>query len=138
MLLYISGQYNAPTFEGISKNIMEARKVAVNLWEQGFSVLCPHMNTAHFEVDTQKVTHEDWLQGDLEMLLRCDAIIMLPDWEESAGAKIELNCAEQYKIPVYYWPDHPEISWFEQNKPKVIHQAMGTMMKMYRAYVREE
>lgn len=138
MLLYLSGRYNAETHNGISENIVVARKIAVNLWEQGFSVLCPHMNTCHFEVDTQRVTHDDWLRGDLEMLIRCDAIIMLPGWEESKGANIELGIAAKYEIPTYYWPDHPEMSWFEMYKPKKIHEVMGTMMKMYRTYIREE
>ena len=136
-VIYLSGKYNSDTFDGITENIMFARKVAVNLWEQGYAVLCPHMNTAHFEVDTTKVTYDDWLKGDLEMLLRCDAIIMLPEWEKSSGAKMEKKLAEKYEIPVFYWPDHPEMSYFEVNHPEKVHETMGTIMKTYRAYVRE-
>lgn len=33
------------------------------------------------------------MRADLQMLLDCDAIYMMPGWEQSTGAKLELNVA---------------------------------------------
>lgn len=99
LLLYISGKY---TRGDIGENIKAARKVAVRLWEQGYCVLCPHQNTAHFEVDCN-ASYAQYLRGDLLLVERCDAIVMLPFWEESDGAKLELAHADAKGIPAYYW-----------------------------------
>ena len=137
-ILYLSGKYSADTFDGITKNIMEARKIAVNLWEQGFTVQCPQMNTAHFEVDTKKVSYDDWLKGDLEMEMRCDAVIMLPGWKDSKGSKLEHELAEKYQIPIYYWPDHPEITYQELFHVDKLHALMKALMILYRSFLRGE
>jgi len=102
MILYLAGKYRGD----IDANIAAARKVAIELWEAGFTVICPHLNTAHFEVDC-RVPEEAYLRGDLEILNRCDAIVMLPGWQSSEGACAERECALHAIIPVYYWPDYP-------------------------------
>ena len=33
------------------------------------------------------------MRADLQMLLQSDAIYMMPGWEQSTGAKLELNVA---------------------------------------------
>ena len=99
LLLYISGKY---TLGDIDENIKAARRVAVQLWEQGYCVLCPHQNTANFEQDCN-ASYVQYLRGDLLLLERCDAVVMLPFWEESHGAKLELAHAAKKGIPAYYW-----------------------------------
>jgi hypothetical protein len=40
--------------------------------------------------------HRDtWLKGDFEIIPRCDGIFMLPRWEDSEGAKAELELARE-------------------------------------------
>jgi hypothetical protein len=60
---YVSGPYRADTQEGIDQNIAEAREIAVALWRMGYSVFCPHLNTAHFD---GLAPDSVWLEGDLE------------------------------------------------------------------------
>ena len=103
MIIYISGKYSG----SIAENIKEARKVAIEVWESGHVALCPHLNTAHFEEDC-KLEYDDYIKGDLILLERCDAILMLEGWEESQGAQIELQYAEKLGLPVYYYPDIPK------------------------------
>lgn len=98
-ILYVSGPYSGTTEEDVSTNIANARSVAQLLWDEGFSVLCPHTNTAHFTHD--KTSYNDYVEGDLTLLARCDGIIMIDGWENSKGAIIEKERAELLNIPVF-------------------------------------
>jgi len=100
MILYIAGKYRGD----IDANIAAARKVAIELWEAGFTVICPHLNTAHFERDCS-IPEDNYIKGDLHILSRCDAVIMLEGWQQSEGAMIEHMMAKEWGIPVYYYPD---------------------------------
>ena len=106
MLLFIAGPYRADTPDGVEANIMAARAVAVDVWARGHIALCPHLNTAHFEDD---IPDNDgaWLNGAIEMLLRCDGVVLLPNWEQSKGARNEEVTARRNGLPVYQWPDMP-------------------------------
>ena len=97
IIIYLSGPYTGD----INNNILRARKVAIQLWEKGFTVICPHLNTQNFEVDC-KIKYEDYVVGDCEIVKRCDIIFMLPEWEDSVGAKEERNTAHLYYKPVVY------------------------------------
>lgn len=46
------------------------------------------------------------LRGDIAELVKCDHIIMLPGWENSAGARLELSVAVHCGLNVYYWQPH--------------------------------
>ena len=48
----------------------------------------------------------DWyMRRDITLLMKCDAIIMLPDWQESKGAKLEKHIAEQLRMLFIYAAD---------------------------------
>jgi len=90
-LVFVSGPYRGQAMIDIHKNIMNARTLSIKLWQRGYAVICPHMNTAHFD----GLCHDDvWLNGDLEILRRCDAIAMVDGWQDSEGA------VEEYKLAV--------------------------------------
>ena len=85
-LVFVSGPYRGDT----DSNIAKARELAIQLWQQGYAVICPHMNTAHFD---GLCPDEVWLEGDIEMLKRCDAIALVDGWEKSIGANAEYKLA---------------------------------------------
>lgn len=43
-------------------------------------------------------TREWYLKEAIEMLLRCNTIVMLDGWEESAGARLEFEIAKEFKM----------------------------------------
>ena len=47
------------------------------------------------------------MRADIAMLLKCDAIFMLPGWELSKGCKLELDVASSCGIAVIIEPVHP-------------------------------
>ena len=98
-VIYVAGPYRAKTEWGLEENLRHAEDAALRLWQEGWCVLCPHKNTAHFG----GVCSDDvWIAGTLELLSRCDAIYMLDDWEKSTGAKGELELAKRLGLDVYY------------------------------------
>jgi hypothetical protein len=103
MIGYLSGLY---TTGDIKQNIADARKIAIELWEKGYPCFVPHLNTAHFEIDC-KCKYEDYMDFDIEMLSRCDYIVMMPKWELSKGASKEKEFAKYLRMPIYYYPEVP-------------------------------
>jgi hypothetical protein len=107
MLVYIAGPYSASAGAGtVDENIQRAREVAVTLWDMGYTVICPHLNTAHFD-DEIDLPNKVYVDRDLEIVERCDGIVMLPYWAQSRGAVRELEHAIKHDVEVYYWPDVP-------------------------------
>jgi len=99
-LIMISGKYTANSPLEISDNIARARIAATRLWEKGWAVICPHMNSAH--MDGMTLAYEQFMAGYLEMLSRCDAVFMLKTWSNSGGSKREHIAAGKRQLPVYY------------------------------------
>jgi hypothetical protein len=101
-LIYIAGRYRDPRGEFyVLTNILEARRAALFVWLNGGAALCPHSNTAFFG-GAFGIQDATWLEGDLEMLRRCDAVWALPGWEGSAGARGEVEEAGRVGVRVLY------------------------------------
>jgi len=102
-LLYVAGPYRSKDGpRGVHKNIEAASDVAYDLWKAGAAVICPHKNTEGFD----SAGFEDasmWLDGDIVIMERCDAVVLLPDWFMSAGASEERRRAQRLGIPVFDW-----------------------------------
>ena len=50
-------------------------------------------------------TWEEHMVKSIELLLTCDAIYLLSDWEESKGSRIERFIAAEIGIPMWYQPE---------------------------------
>ena len=101
LIAYTAGPYRAITYPQLCGNILIARQVAESLWRLGFAVICPHTNSAHFGA---RVPEEKFLPGYLRILEVCDLLVLLPNWEESSGARAEESFARKRQIPKYFWP----------------------------------
>lgn len=44
---------------------------------------------------------QDCMRADIEQLVRCDAIVLLPGWEKSRGATLEHHIAKQLDLEIY-------------------------------------
>ena len=100
-LIYVAGKYRGKTDTEQSENILHAQRVALRLWELGYVVFTPHLNTANFNWYSN-LPDEVWLNGGLKFLGFCSAIFLLKGWEESKGAKRELEVATERKMEVFY------------------------------------
>jgi len=94
-VVFLSGPYRSSTENRIYQNIQTAREYAVKLWKQDYAVICPHLNSAFMG---GMVPDSAFLDGDLEILKRCDKICMLPYWMDSEGARAEYDYAMMHGI----------------------------------------
>lgn len=82
-VIYVAGPYRGDNAWEIEQNIRRAESLSLEVWKAGFAAICPHANTRFF----QGVLYDDvWLNGDIAILKKCDAILMTPDWQKSSGA----------------------------------------------------
>lgn len=132
MVLYIAGKYSGD----VEANILAARRVAVQLWEAGHAVICPHLNTARMETDCS-LPYEGYLKGDLQFIDRCDAIVMLDGWQDSKGAVLEHSHAKAAGVPIYYYPDVPPLHPTEVRCPVQSSAFVRFVMNMYRTHLRK-
>jgi hypothetical protein len=101
-VVYIAGPYRADTIRETVENIRLAEKTAIEYWELGYTVICPHMNTALFD---GILPDEAWLEGALELLKRSDILALtIFDYPlfDSEETKNEIYFAFQNDIPIYY------------------------------------
>lgn len=102
-LAYIAGPYSAPTLAEQLANVAAAQEVAKKLTLQGYITVTPHKQTEGWDYDSQFAdwTHSDWMSKYcLPLLMKCDAIAMVPGWEHSKGATMEYCAALAHGIEV--------------------------------------
>ena len=99
---YIAGSYRAPTVYGIKQNIQKAEDVTVKYLKKGYIVFCPHKAWGFLDGSLSDTDGERWLVFGIEMLKRCDVIIMMRDWRSSEGACAEHQIAKERGLKVIY------------------------------------
>ena len=102
-IIYIAGKYRGPNAWAVEQNIRAAENVAAKVWAMGHVALCPHANSRHMD---GVASDEHFLAGTLELMRRCDAVVLVPNWRDSAGARAEVAEAIRLGLPIVYaWDD---------------------------------
>lgn len=97
-LIYIAGPFRGPTPITVRYNIEAARDLGLRVAEAGAYPVIPHTMTADFD---KLLTDQFWLDGTLQLLMRCDGIVLTHTWEKSKGARAEHDWAKQHGMPAY-------------------------------------
>jgi Domain of unknown function (DUF4406) len=102
-IVYLAGRYNGNTLAEVAHNIDEARKVALELAKRRIPFLCTILQTAHFDslLSERDPGYGYWIQCSLEVVKRCDAIFLIPSWQQSNGARKEVESARAHGLPVF-------------------------------------
>lgn len=94
--VYVAGpmsgiaEYNFPAFHCLS----------TELRVEGY----PVVNPAELALDAGPPGSQPWdfyMRVDLAALLECDAVCVLPGWERSKGASLEVHVARALEMPVF-------------------------------------
>lgn len=97
-VIYVAGPYRSQTEYGIVSNIREAEAVGIQVWQAGYVALTPHLNTRLFGGLCPDGT---WLRGGLELMRRCDGVILTSRWITSPGTLCEIAEALRLGLPVF-------------------------------------
>lgn len=100
-LLYVAGPYRAETREGVELNIQIAKGVGLLAAKKGWAPVIPHMNTAHLDAIAPSLGDQFWLDATMELMVRCDAILLLPGWSRSSGTRAEYERAMSLSMDAY-------------------------------------
>jgi len=98
-VVYVAGPFRGATHWSIVNNVRHAEFQALKVWRAGHVAFCPHLNTANFQ---GACPDQVWLDGDLEILKRCDVMWAIPGWDTSKGTLREIEVAKAQGIPVYF------------------------------------
>lgn len=102
-LVYISGKIGEEVLsEATRQKFVKAEKA---LHELGYDVFNPTRSGLGATAEVLAIEkgtdfYREILLLDLDMLAKCDAIYMMPDWTDSPGAKVEKAYAEAIGIKV--------------------------------------
>jgi hypothetical protein len=110
-LVYIAGPYRSKTVHGVTQNIARAKAIGDIVIRMGHYPLIPHKNT---ELCEGLADDDFFIKGTMEMMLRCDAVLVTPMWEASSGTRGEIIAAHQNSIPVFFSP-HDLKTWLEDD-----------------------
>lgn len=99
-LVFICAPFRAGTALGIARNVAAAQEIALEVWKMGAAAYCPHLNTANFH---RSLPDEVFLDGHIEVLKRCDAILIVPDGNMSCteGMRGEMRAAAEARVRAF-------------------------------------
>jgi len=98
-IVYVAGALIADDHYKIRLNIDRAAAVGFEVAKAGAYPAIPHTNTGAWFIGT--MTPEFWYEGTLELLRRCDAVALVPGWEQSKGTRAEIEEAKLRAIPIF-------------------------------------
>jgi len=110
MRIYVAGLYSR-TPDGKVAGIIDAlhnmqvgMRVATELLMAGHVPFCPWLDYQFYLMlrDDEQIPMDAIKAYSMEWLRVSEAILMLPGWEASGGAKTELAEAQRIGLPVYY------------------------------------
>jgi len=95
--IFVSGPYTGETELEIAENVVIAERFSQELMRLGHIPFCPHSMTHNWDRGTG-LRWEDFMELCLATLERCDAIYLLPRWNESRGSMLELERAKSLRL----------------------------------------
>lgn len=113
-LVYVAGPFTAPTAWEIEQNVRKAEEVAFFVQGLGAMPVTPHANSRFFFGTN---TPRFWYEGTMELLKRCDGIIMGQRWKSSKGSVEEYNYAQSVSMPTFRYmivEDHRRLQLWAQ------------------------
>jgi len=98
-VIYIAGPYRGKNSWAVEQHIRHAETFALAAAGLGVVALCPHSMNRYFD---GTLTDAYWLEATAVLLLRADALLLIPGWQDSVGATAERDLAAERGIPLLY------------------------------------
>lgn len=115
-LIYVAGRFTGMDRACVERNIAAAVEVGIEVCKVGAFPVIPHANTGDERFESLH-PYTFWIDGTLELLRRCDGIIMVPGWEASKGACGELAEAQRLGLAVFMTVEELAASIGHRSRP---------------------
>lgn len=102
-VVWIAGAIRGDNGWQRENNIRRAEQLAMRVWQTGMAAICVHSFCRPYAIGDE--AEEMFLPGDLAILERSDAVLVVPLSGASTGTLGEISHAESIGIPVFYWFD---------------------------------
>lgn len=117
-VIYITGPFGGGSAWRVEQNIRRAEALALQVWLMGAVAMCPHSMNRFFQAEC---SDEVWHEGTMELMKRCDAVLVVPNWEKSEGTRKKIFAAQSLDMPVFY--HLVELgAWLGENTPSIAQQ----------------
>lgn len=96
--VYLSHPYTGDE----EKNRLKARQIAARIIREypGIAVVNP-LDALQY-AKTTELSYSETLKIDIELLSRCDAVLVCGDWKSSRGCRREVQAAYEREIPIFW------------------------------------
>lgn len=98
-MVYVAGPYRADNSWELEANIRAAETISFQVFSLGAVAICPHTISRYM---AGTLNDDFWLEATMNMLSRCDAMIVAKGWEKSAGTLGEIGYAIENNISIFY------------------------------------
>jgi len=102
-LIYVAGRFNADTGLARRDHVTHAMRHAAwvlrQFGVQGLYPVVPHAQGEHLVGIGAEHIH---YAGTLEIMRRCQAVLVVPGWEASKGTLAEIKEADTLGLPVFF------------------------------------
>ena len=100
--IYIAGAYSADNVVAVLDNMRRGMRKATEVLLAGYSPFCPWLDY-HFQLmlrEGEKLEVSDYYAYSMAWLEASDAVLVLPNSENSKGTQAEILRARQLNIPI--------------------------------------
>lgn len=105
MLIYVACPYTNNDDMVVLHNVERSMRAGRQILEMGHFPAIPLLNHYfHMFCNREGIpqpAYDEYIAWGLTLLDRCDAMILLPGWEQSNGCRIEKARADRNHIPIY-------------------------------------
>lgn len=105
-IVFISGPDKADEVTHHDENLRRATEIIARLYSHGHVAVCPHADNRNFEPFIN-LEDEVFISRYLRILEQCNAVAVLPGWNESERCRAEVKHALRHEIPVYHMNTQP-------------------------------
>lgn len=102
--VYVAGSYSADNVLKILNNIKIGTRKSVDVLLAGYAPFCPWLDHQFqfYLKENETLAIEDYYEYSMAWLEVSDAVLVLPNYENSKGTIAEIERAKELGIPVFY------------------------------------
>lgn len=97
VVVYVAGALRGNIFKKFF-NFRKVHKLCKKLWLNNIAAYSPHKNSGWLD---SKETDKFVILANIEMMLRCDILLVADNWEKSVGTLNEMAVAQLDRMPIY-------------------------------------